>query len=134
MPSINAPTAAATKAQSQSTELPHGQRRHQSQGNKQEDLGRFVSLKLAAVDNRRDRLYVRSMEVPFTPDTISQLRQAAASYGKSPEQLVRDITTSALRQRAAFLEGVARGKADIERGDLFEHDQVMRELDQLFQS
>ncbi len=77
---------------------------------------------------------LRSMEIAFSPEAIILLQQAAARYGKTPEQYVEDTMTSVLSRRAEFLDGVERGIAAADRGHVIEHDEAMRRLDSLFQS
>lgn len=72
------------------------------------------------------------MEVDFTPDTEAQLQQAAASYGKTPAEFVRETVSDTLARRANFLTAVDRGIASADRGDLIEHDEAVERLDRLF--
>jgi predicted transcriptional regulator len=74
------------------------------------------------------------MEVHFTPDTEARLEQFAASEGKDPEQIVVETVTRMLERRAQFLEGVERGIAAAERGDLIEHDEVVNRIERLLKS
>jgi predicted transcriptional regulator len=74
------------------------------------------------------------MEVHFTPDTKARLEQFAASEGKDAAQLVEETVARVLERRAKFLEGVERGIAAADRGDLINHDEVVKRIDRLFQS
>lgn len=79
-------------------------------------------------------LNFRRMEVHFTPDTQTQLQQLAASEGKDAAQLVQETVTRMLQRRAQFLEGVEQGIAAADRGELIDHDEVVKRIDRLFQS
>jgi len=74
------------------------------------------------------------MEVHFTPDTEARLKQFAALKGKNAAQVVAETVSSMLERRARFIEGVERGIAAADRGDLVEHDEVVSRLDQLLHS
>ena len=74
------------------------------------------------------------MEVYFTPDTETRLQQFAASEGKDATQVVQETVTRVLQRRAQFLEGVERGIVAADRGDLIDHDEVVKRLDRLFPS
>jgi len=74
------------------------------------------------------------MEVHFTPDTEAQLQQFAASEGKEPAQVVEETVTRMLERRAQFLDGVERGIAAADRGELVEHVEVVKRFDRLFRS
>lgn len=70
------------------------------------------------------------MEVHFTPDTQAQLQQLAASEGKNAAQVVEETVTRVLQRREQFLEGVERGIAAADRGELVEDDDVRSWLEQ----
>ncbi len=74
------------------------------------------------------------MEVHFTPDTEAQLRQFAASEGKDAARVVEETVARMLERRVQFLEGVNRGIAAADRGDLIEHEEVVNRIERLFQS
>lgn len=74
------------------------------------------------------------MEVHFTPDTEARLKQFAALKGKNAAQVVAETVSSMLERRARFIEGVERGIAAADRGELVEHDEVVSRLDQLLHS
>jgi predicted transcriptional regulator len=74
------------------------------------------------------------MEVHFTSDTQAQLSQLAASQGKAAEQLVEETVARVLERQAQFIEGVNRGIAAADRGDLIEHAEVVERIDRLFRS
>ena len=74
------------------------------------------------------------MEVHFTPDTEARLKQFAALKGKNAAQVVAETVSGMLERRARFIEGVERGIAAADQGDLVEHDEVVSRLDQLLHS
>ena len=70
----------------------------------------------------------------FTPDQEAQLRQFAASEGKDAARVVEETVVRILERRAQFLEGVERGMAAANRGDVIDHNEVVKRIDRLFQS
>ncbi len=74
------------------------------------------------------------MEVHFTTATEAQLKQFAASKGKDAAQVVQETVSNMLERQARFVEGVERGIASADRGDLLGHHEVIDRIDRLFQS
>jgi predicted transcriptional regulator len=74
------------------------------------------------------------MEVHFTTATEAQLKQFAASKGKDAAQVVQETVSNMLERQARFVEGVERGIASADRGDLLGHDEVVEHIERLFQS
>ena len=74
------------------------------------------------------------MEVQFTPDVQAQLNQFAARQGKAASQVVEETVARMLQQQAQFLEGVNRGIAAADRGDLIDHAEVVKRINGLFHS
>ena len=70
------------------------------------------------------------MEVSFTPEVESQLQQAAAHSGKSPRQFLEDSISKTLERRAEYIEVVEVGVAAADRGELVEHEEAVRHLNQ----
>jgi predicted transcriptional regulator len=68
------------------------------------------------------------MEVHFTPTTEAQLREFAARKGKDVEQVVEETVSNMLQHQAQFIEGVKRGIASADRGDMVEHDEVVQRI------
>lgn len=95
-------------------------------------LGRYGHGKL--VDNPRPRTYTDSMEVHFSPNTEAQLKQLAARKGKDAAQVVQEAVSNMLQRQARFIEGVERGIASADRGDLIDHDEVVDRVERLLQS
>jgi len=72
------------------------------------------------------------MEVHFTPDIEAQLRELAARRGKDVAQVVEETVSNVLQRQARFVQGVERGIAAAERGDLIDHEEVVSRIDRLF--
>ena len=72
------------------------------------------------------------MEVQFEPDVQAQLDQFAASQGKAAAQVVTETVSRMLRRQAQFLEGVDRGIAAADRGDLIDNAEVVERINGLF--
>jgi predicted transcriptional regulator len=73
------------------------------------------------------------MEVHFAPDTEAQLKELAARMGKDAAQVVEEAISNMLQRQARFVEGVERGIASADHGDLLDHEEVVRRIDRLFQ-
>ena len=74
------------------------------------------------------------MEVHFTPDTEAQLKEFAARKGKEAAHVVEEIVSNTLQQQARFVEGVKRGIASADRGDLIDHEEVVKRIERILQS
>jgi predicted transcriptional regulator len=64
------------------------------------------------------------MEVHFSPDVETRLRQVAFAIGKDAGQLVKDTVTRMLENQARFIAGVQRGIEQAGRGEFVEHQEV----------
>ena len=74
------------------------------------------------------------MEVQFEPDVQAQHNQFAASQGKAAAQVVEETVAPMLQRQAQFTEGVNRGIAAANRGDLIEHAEVVERINGLLHS
>jgi predicted transcriptional regulator len=74
------------------------------------------------------------MEVHFSPDVETRLQQVASANGKDAEQLVKDTVARMLENHARFIAGVRRGVEQADRGELVEHEDVVRRIGRLFHS
>ena len=74
------------------------------------------------------------MEVQFEPDVQAQLNQFAASQGKAAAQVVEETIARMLQRQAQCTEGVNRGIAAANRGDLIEHTEVVERINGLLRS
>jgi len=73
------------------------------------------------------------MEVHFAPDIEKRLQQVALANGKDPEQLVKDTVARMLENQARFIAGVEKGIAAAERGELIDHEDVVKRINGLFE-
>ena len=72
------------------------------------------------------------MEVHFSPDVETRLRQVASANGKDAEQLVKDTVARMLEDQARFIAGVQRGIEQADRGEFVEHQDVVKRIGSLF--
>ncbi|MGA2148344.1 MAG: hypothetical protein ABSH49_25640 [Bryobacteraceae bacterium] len=72
------------------------------------------------------------MEVNFSPDVVTRLRQVASANGKDAEQLVKETVDRMLESQACFMAGVQRGIEQADRGELVKHQEVVARIDRLF--
>jgi predicted transcriptional regulator len=80
------------------------------------------------------RTYTGGMEVSFTPEQESRLKEVAARAGKPVDVFVRDIVSLALEDEARFVEGIEKGFASLDRGEYLEHEEVGARLERLLRS
>ena len=78
------------------------------------------------------RPYSRAMEVNFTPEQQSRLHQVAARTGKEARQIVEEGIDRMLDYDEHFLAAVEEGRASARRGDLVEHDEVVKRIERTF--
>jgi len=72
------------------------------------------------------------MEVHFSPDIETRLQQVALANGKDAEQLVKDTVVRMLENQARFVAGVEKGIAAADRGELIDHQDVVKRVNRLF--
>jgi predicted transcriptional regulator len=77
---------------------------------------------------------LKRMEVHFTQETEARLKQLAASKGKDATQVVEETVARMLERQAQFIEGVNRGIAAADRGDLIDHEEVVNRIQRLLES
>jgi predicted transcriptional regulator len=77
---------------------------------------------------------LKGMEVHFSPDVETRLKQVASANGKDAEQLVKDTVARMLENQARFIAGVQRGIEQADRGEFAEHKEVLNRIDRLFGS
>jgi predicted transcriptional regulator len=73
------------------------------------------------------------MEVHFTPDIETRLQQVALANGKDAEQLVKDTVIRMLESQARFIAGIEKGIAAADRGELLDHEEVVKRINRLFE-
>ncbi len=74
------------------------------------------------------------MEIHFSPNTEAQLKEFAARIGKDAAQVVEEAVSNMLQRQARFVEGVERGIASADRGDLVDHEEVVSRIERLFRT
>ena len=72
------------------------------------------------------------MEVHFSPDIETRLQQVALANGKDAEQLVKDAVIRMLENQTRFVAGVEKGIAAADRGELIDHQDVVKRVNRLF--
>lgn len=74
------------------------------------------------------------MEIRFSPEFEDKLRRAASESGRGPEQLVREVVQTYVEHDLWFKAEVKKGLAQLDRGEFVEHDEVMAQIEKIFQS
>jgi predicted transcriptional regulator len=74
------------------------------------------------------------MEVHLAENQEAQLNELAAKTGRGTEELVQKAVARMLEYDTRFIEAVDEGRASARRGDLFEHDDVVERIEQMFRS
>jgi len=69
------------------------------------------------------------MEVNLSPEKEALLHQLAARTGRDTAQLVQEAVDRLLDYDSWFIKEVERGLAQAERGELIEHDEVVRRIE-----
>jgi predicted transcriptional regulator len=70
------------------------------------------------------------MEVHFSPDVETKLKRVAAANGTDAEQLVKRSVDRMLADQARFIEGVHRGIAHADSGELIDHEEVRKRINE----
>jgi predicted transcriptional regulator len=71
------------------------------------------------------------MEVHFPPDLEAKLNQKAMEQGRDTESLVYEAVERFIDHDEWFVREVEKGLAQIERGDVLEHEEVGARLEKL---
>jgi predicted transcriptional regulator len=74
------------------------------------------------------------MEVHFSPETETRLRAAANQQGKDASQLVEEAVNRLLTYEVDFIRAVEEGRDSAAKGDLIDHDEVVRRIEQTLRS
>ena len=69
----------------------------------------------------------------FSPDIETRLQQVALANGKDAEQLVKDTVVRMLENQARFVAEVEKGIAAADRGELINHEDVVKRINRLFE-
>ena len=81
----------------------------------------------------RFSLNLVGMEVHFSPEIETRLQQVAVANGKDAEQLVKDTVARMLENQARFVAGVEKGIAQADRGEVIDHQDVVKRVHRLFE-
>ena len=71
------------------------------------------------------------MEVNLSPDLQAKIDRMAAEQGRDAQALVREAIERMVRYDEWFLEQVEKGLAEIERGEVLEHEEVGARIEKL---
>ncbi len=72
------------------------------------------------------------MEVSFSSECRTRLRQVALANGKNAEQLVRETVSRMLESQSRFIDGLHLGIEQTDRGETLDHEEVRGRLERLF--
>jgi predicted transcriptional regulator len=75
---------------------------------------------------------LEEMEVPLNPDLQQKLGRLAAQQGRATEALVVEAVERLLNYDEWFLREVDRGLAAADRGELVEHRDVQKLIDERY--
>jgi predicted transcriptional regulator len=71
------------------------------------------------------------MEIELTPELQAKLDEVAAQQGRDAQSLVREAVERLLDYDQWFAREVEKGLAQIERGEVLEHEEVGTRLEKL---
>lgn len=71
------------------------------------------------------------MEVKLTPELQAKLEDVAAQQGRDTRSLVREAVERLVEYDVWFVREVEKGLAQIEGGEVLEHDEVGARLEKL---
>ncbi len=71
------------------------------------------------------------MELKLTPELQAKLDEVAAQQGRDAQSLVQDAVERLVDYDRWFVREVERGLAQIERGEVLEHEEVGARLEKL---
>lgn len=74
------------------------------------------------------------MEVHFTPGFEAKLKQVASASGRGAEQVVQEIVQTYVENDGWFKTEVQKGLAQMDKGQVVEHDEVVARIEQMFRS
>lgn len=73
------------------------------------------------------------MEVHLSPEKEAQLHQFARRTGKNTAQLVQEAVDRLLDYEAWFVQEVEKGLAQADRGELTQHEEVVKRIEKRLQ-
>ena len=71
------------------------------------------------------------LDTQIPAELDEKLSRLANACGKSKSRLVCEALAEFVLSEEAFAAAVAEGRAAVDAGDLIDHEEVMREIDQL---
>jgi predicted transcriptional regulator len=71
------------------------------------------------------------LDTQIPAELDEKLSRLANARGKSKSRLVCEALAEFVLSEEAFAAAVAEGRAAVDAGDLIDHEEVMREIDQL---
>lgn len=74
------------------------------------------------------------MEVHFSPEFETKLKQLASASGRDAEQLVEEIVQAYLDHDHWFRQETQKGLAQLDQGKFIEHDEVVAHIERIFRS
>ena len=72
------------------------------------------------------------MEIPLTPDLQAKLNRLATQQGRPTEALVLEAVERLVSYDEWFLREVQMGLAAADRGELIDHDEVRKLIDERY--
>jgi predicted transcriptional regulator len=72
------------------------------------------------------------MEIPLTPDLQAKLSRLAVQRGRPTEALVVEAVERMVSYDEWFLREVQKGLAAADRGELIDHDEVRKLIDERY--
>jgi predicted transcriptional regulator len=71
------------------------------------------------------------MQVNLPPELQAKLDRIAAKEGREPESLVNEAVERLVSYDEWFIRQVEKGLAQVERGEVFEHEEVVAKVENL---
>jgi len=75
--------------------------------------------------------YTGDMEIQLTPELQAKLDEVAAQQGRDAQSLVREAVERLVDYDQWFVREVEKGLAQIERGEVLEHEEVGARLEKI---
>jgi predicted transcriptional regulator len=69
------------------------------------------------------------MEIHLTPEKEALLRQVAARTEQDAAQVIQEAVDRLLEHDSWFIQEVEKGQAQVDKGDLVEHDKVVARIE-----
>ena len=78
--------------------------------------------------------YNNAMEISFAPELEAKLNQIASQTGKGTSQIVQELVAHYLDHDQWFRQGVEKGLASLDRGEVVSHEEVRLQIDRILGS